>query len=184
MNVPSRNIFLPGLLAALVGCASTPGPGSALRNPPPGGSSAELPGTPACFRAADFDGSWITLNDRELIVFDPVFSRSYLIRLAKPVYNLKRRNHLRFLPFTPADGCICNGLSDFVLADHSGLAGHVPIVAVRELTESQERQLLQRHHLEPPVGRPARAHRRPDNACPMPLSSASAGHPHAAHTAR
>ncbi|MGH8294697.1 MAG: DUF6491 family protein [Steroidobacteraceae bacterium] len=152
--------------AALAGCASARGPSHATSSAAASREIAALPGRPACFRAADFDGSWITLNDSELIVPDRVFSRSYLIRLSEPVYDLRLRHRLGFEPFTPANGCICDGLSDFVLAAHSGLGGRVPIAAVRELNDSQERQLLSEHHIKPTAGLPTRGPGHPDNACP------------------
>lgn len=155
--------------AALFGCASTCGrdcaTSSAASSPE---TAAALPGKAACFRVADFDGTWITLSNSELIVPDPVFSRRYLIELREPVYDLKLRHRLGFEAFTPADGCICNGFSDYLLAARSGLAGHVPIVAVRQLTEAQERQLLSKYHIRLPAWRPATAPGHPGNGCPLP----------------
>jgi hypothetical protein len=174
MRSASLHGIAPGVIAAvaaaLVGCASTHGPGYAASRAPIRPRAAALPGTPACFRLADFAGSriWVALNDSELIVADPVFSRSYLIRLSEPVYALKLRHFLDFEPFMPASGCICNGSNDYLLAAHSGLAGHVPIAAVRELSRDEERQLLRTYHIGSiPGPHVARLGRR-DNGCPKP----------------
>jgi len=67
--------------------------------------SAALPGKLACFRVADFDGSWIALNGTELIVSD---SRTYLIALSEPVYDLKLRYHLGCKPYPPDTDHNCN----------------------------------------------------------------------------
>lgn len=153
--------------AALAGCASARGPSHATSGAVAGSEIAALPGRPACFRAADFDGTWITLSDRELIVPDRVFSRSYLLRLSEPVYNLRLRHRLGFEPFTPANGCICDGLNDYLLAARSGLRGRVPITAVRELSQTEERQLLSEHHIRPTAALPTRNLGRPNNGCPI-----------------
>lgn len=76
---------MAALAIALLGCASSSRQVCATCSAAASRRTAPLPGRPACFRAADFDGSWITLNDREFIVRDPVFSRTYLIRMSKPV---------------------------------------------------------------------------------------------------
>ena len=163
-----RSGLIAALTIALIGCASSSRQVCATCSAAARRRSAPLPGKPACFRAADFDGSWITLNDREFIVRDPIFSRSYLIKMSKPVYALASRRSLGVEPFTPANGCICNGFNAYVLAAHSGLAGRVPIVAVRELAQPEEQLLLSKHHIkltaEPAGGGPARA----DHACPEP----------------
>lgn len=158
------------IAAALLGCASTSDTGYAASSAAIRPKTAALPGRPACFRVADFGGSrmWIALNDSELIVADPVFSRSYLIELSQPVYDLKHRRSLQFEPFTPANGCICDGLNDYLLAVHSGLGGHVPIVAVRELTVPQERRLLLKFHVNPTQELPAKGFGHQVNGCPTP----------------
>jgi hypothetical protein len=84
------------------------------------------------------------------------------------VYDLRHRHYLGFEPFTPAGGCICDGFSDYVLALHSGIAGHVPIVAVRALTEAEEEQLLSRHHLKLPAWPRAKMPGSTGNGCPLP----------------
>jgi hypothetical protein len=181
MRSESLRIIPTGLIAtvaaALVGCASIHGPAHPTSSIASTRKIAALPGRPACFRAADFTDSriWVALNNSELIVSDPVFSRSYLIRLSEPVYDLRLRHFLGFEPFEPANGCICNGFNDYLLAVHSGLAGRVPIVAVRELTEPQEQQLLRTHHVKLTVGprNPGLGHQ--GNGCPAPLGASSGG---------
>lgn len=168
----SRRVTRMGLVAAaaaaLLGCASNSGQVCATCSAAVSRKTVPLPGKPACFRVADFDGSWITLNDREFIVRDPVFSRSYLLKMSQPVYDLQFREFLGFEPFTPANGCICNGFNAYVLAAHSGLAGHVPIVAVRELSQRQEQLLLSKHHIKLTAGPDASGLGQQNNGCPEP----------------
>lgn len=168
LRIIATGPIVAAVAAALFGCASTCGRGCATSSVATRREAAALPGKPACFRVADFDGSWITLNDGELIVPDPVFSRRYLLELGEPVYGLKLRHRLGFEPFTPANGCICDGFSDYLLAVHSGLGGRVPIVAIRELTEPEERQLLSKYHIKPPAWSSAEVLGRQSNGCPMP----------------
>jgi hypothetical protein len=137
--------------AGLVGCASTPGRSHVTSNAATGRNTVALPGKPACLRWADFGGSWAVLNDSELLVPDPVFSRWYLIKLSEPVYGLKfkLRYHLIFEPFPPDDELICSSSShsmDYLRVPHWRL-GSVPILAVRELTAKERQQLLLQNHI-------------------------------------
>lgn len=141
---------------AFLGCASAPRAGDAAA----GETSVPLPGKAACFRVADFGGSWLVLNNSELIVPDPVFSRWYLIKLSEPVFDLKfkLRNHVIFEPYPPDTDLICSRSSssmDYLRVPHWRL-GRVPILAVRELTVPERRRLLLRHHDEPAPGSSAK----------------------------
>ncbi|MGH8291481.1 MAG: DUF6491 family protein [Steroidobacteraceae bacterium] len=173
MRSQSLRIIPAGLIAgvavALLGCASTEGRSYATSSTATGRKTAALPVKPACFRVADFASSqiWISLNNSELIVSDPELSRSYLIKLSEPVYDLKLHHHLGFEPAFTNNGCICNGFNDYLLARHSGLAGHVPIVAVRELTEPEERQLLSKYHITA-TELPSKGFGQQPNWCPTP----------------
>ncbi|MGA7539071.1 MAG: hypothetical protein WBW93_09905 [Steroidobacteraceae bacterium] len=164
MRSQSRRFFASVLIAAvagaLLGCAAVNGGGHATSSAPTGRNAAPLPGKPACFRVADFGGSWAVLNDRELIVPDPVLSRWYLIELSAPVFDLKfkLRCHVIFEPFPPDVELICSSSSrstDYLRVPHWGL-GRVPILAVRELTAPERRQLLLQYHSKPPPGPPAK----------------------------
>ena len=150
MRPQPRRFIATGLIAAvaaaLLGCASTHGGeygagGAALSR-----KTGALPGKPACFRVTDFDGSFTVLNDSELIVPDPVLSRTYLIVLSEPVSYLKLRHHPGFLAFPPHNHLICSNPLDYLLV-RRWKSGRVPIVAVRELTAAQERQLLLQNHI-------------------------------------
>jgi len=138
-----------GLLAvapgALLGCASTQGAGHAN-----GPTTAALPGTPACFWLRDFDGSWTVLNDSELIVYAPMYSQPYLIKLFAPVPNLKFDQRLGFQDVEHS-GMICDGEVDN-LAVPNWRRGRIPIVAVRKLTAPEVRGLLIENHIKPPSG--------------------------------
>jgi hypothetical protein len=149
--------FVAAILIAgtgiLLGCASTSG-GRATNNAAISRRGVTLPGKPACYRVADFAGSWAVLNNSELIVPDPVFSRWYLIKLSEPVFDLKfkLRYNVRFEPFPPDTELICSSSSrstDYLRVPHWGL-GRAPILAVRELTVAERRQLLLQNHIKPP----------------------------------
>jgi hypothetical protein len=153
MPARSRRFFARILIAAaagaFLGCAAVNGGGYATSSAETSRSAAPLPGKPACFRVADFGGSWAVLNDSELIVPDPVFSRWYLIKLSAPVFDLKfkLREHVVFEPYPPDTELICSGSAsstDYLRVPHWGL-GRVPILAVRQLTVPERRQLLLQH---------------------------------------
>jgi hypothetical protein len=137
--------------AALLGCATHP-----TRSPAPstasaaaaGAKTAALPGKPGCFWLQNFDGSWTVLNNSELIVYAPVFSRPYLIKLFEPVLTLKFAQRLGFVDVEHS-GMICNSAMDELIVPH-WQPRRVPIVAVRQLTRPQERQLLVENHLAVP----------------------------------
>jgi len=135
--------------AVLLGCASTPVGSQAASRAATGRTIAALPGKPGCFWVTDFDGSWTVLNDSQLIVPDPVFSRSYLLQLFTPVPDLKFRHRLGFEVSGPDRHRICTRSLDYLLVPRWV---HVPIVAVRELTVPQERRLLLQNHIRLPPG--------------------------------
>jgi Family of unknown function (DUF6491) len=144
-----------GLLAAgacvLTGCASSPssqGAGFAADVGSGGRSTPVLPGTPGCFWLRNFDGSWTVLNDSELIVYVPLDSDPYLIKLFEPVPTLKFRERLGFADDAHT-GMICNDSMDDLLVPH-WQPHRIPIVAVRKLTVPQARRLLAENHLAPP----------------------------------
>jgi hypothetical protein len=141
------------LLAAaatiLSGCASSPssqGAGVAAALESPSQKSAALPGTPGCFWLSNFDGSWTVLNDSELIVYAPLYSRPYLIRLFEPVPTLKYKERLGFADAEPS-GMICNDTMDDLVVPH-WQPNRIPIVAVRKLTVPQAERLLAENHIK------------------------------------
>jgi hypothetical protein len=149
VQAPSLRFLAISLLAAtagaLVGCASTQGASGAN-----GETTATLPGTPGCFWLRDFDGSWTVLNDSELIVYVPMYSQPYLIKLFAPVPNLKFDQRLGFQDVEHS-GMICDGAMDNLAVPHWG-PRRIPIVAVRKLTVPEERSLLVENHIKLPPG--------------------------------
>lgn len=143
--------LLATALAALSGCASSPssqGAGVAAVLGSKSHKAAALPGKPGCFWLSNFDGSWTVLNESELIVYAPSYSRPYLIKLFEPVPPLKFRERLGFENIEHA-GMICDGAMDNLVVPHWEPA-RVPIVAVRELTSSQAQHLLAANHIKMP----------------------------------
>ena len=144
--------LLAALAAALSACASGPPrraggytAGAGVRQ-----KSVALPGQPGCFWLSDFEGSWTVLNDSELIIEAP-FHHPYLIRLFEPVPTLRLHERLGFADIE-GTGRICNGSMDDLVVPH-WQPHRIPIVAVRELTVPQERQLLAKNHITPPPAR-------------------------------
>lgn len=146
--------FLAAAATALGGCASSlasQGAGLAANLGSGRQKSAPLPGKPGCFWISNFDGSWTVLNESELIVYAPLYSKPYLIRLFAPVPTLRLHERLGFAD-AEHTGMICNGAMDDLLVPHSE-PHRVPIVAVRGLTMPQARRLLLENHIKPPAGR-------------------------------
>ncbi|MGA7538265.1 MAG: DUF6491 family protein [Steroidobacteraceae bacterium] len=135
--------LLGAAAAALLGCASSQGATGAK-----GQTSAALPGTPGCFWLRDFDGSWTVLNDSELIVYVPMHSQPYLIKLFAPVPDLKFDQRLGFQDIEHS-GMICDGEMDNLAVPHWE-PRRMPIVAVRKLTVPEERSLLVENHIKLP----------------------------------
>jgi hypothetical protein len=151
---PARPIVI-GLItaaAALLGCATHPARShaatTAASTAATGAKTAALPGKAGCFWLQNFDGSWTVLNDSELIVHAPSFSRPYLIKLFEPVLTLKFAQRLGFVDVEHS-GMICNSAMDELIVPH-WQPRRVPIVAVRQLTKPEERQLMVENHLEVP----------------------------------
>ncbi len=134
--------------AALLGCATQPAHSRAAATAATREKTAALPGKPGCFWLQNFDGSWTVLNDSELIVYAPSFSRPYLIKLFEPVLTLKFAQRLGFVD-VERSGMICNSAMDELIVPH-WQPHRVPIVAVRQLTRPEERQLMVENHLEVP----------------------------------
>jgi Family of unknown function (DUF6491) len=147
-----------GLLAvaalALLGCASTQPAGHAANGVAAGQKTAALPGKPGCFWLKDFQGSWTVLNDSELIVYVPLYSQPYLIKLFEPVPDLKFDQRLGFADIERT-GMICDSSMDDLMVPH-WQPHRIPIVAVRELTAPEARHLLAVNHIKlPPATKPA-----------------------------
>lgn len=134
--------------AALLGCASAP-EGYATESAATGREIAALPGKPGCFWLTGFDGSWTVLTDSELIVYDTVFSRPYLMKLFEPVPEFKFRHQIGFGVYPPDRHRICTDSRDYLLLPR-WRAWSDMIVAVRELTVPEERQLLLQYHVKLP----------------------------------
>jgi len=151
--LPLRCVAI-ALLAAttiLSSCASSPasqgaGVAAALRSPSP--KTASLPGTPGCFWLSNFDGSWTVLNDSELIIYAPLYSQPYLIKLFEPVPTLRFREVLGFAD-AQRTGMICNDTMDDLVVPHWE-PHRVPIVAVRKLTVPEAKRLLAENHIKLP----------------------------------
>jgi hypothetical protein len=166
--VPARSPpwVTTALLAAgatmLWGCASSPssqgaGVAAALRSP--GGKGAALAGTPGCFWLSNFDGSWTVLNDSELIVYAPLHSEPYLIRLFEPVPTLRFHERLGFAD-SEHTGMICSDTMDALVVPRWE-PERVPIVAVRKLTGPEAERLLAENHIkQPDRSKPAKGDQR------------------------
>lgn len=140
--------LLAAAAAVLWGCASSPssqGAGFAAEVAPSSHKAEALPGRPGCFWLSNFDGSWTVLNDSELIVYAPLHSRPYLIRLFAPVPTLKFHQRLGFVD-SEHTGLICDrAMDDLVVPNWQ--PQRIPIVAVRELTAPETQRLLAENHV-------------------------------------
>jgi hypothetical protein len=139
--------------AALCGCASSPSSQGAGLAADLGSSSRKtqaLPGTPGCFWLSNFQGSWTVLNDSELIVYAPLESRPYLVKLFEPVPSLQFHERLGF-ENPERTGMICDGAMDDLLVPRWE-PHRIPIVAVRKLTPAEARHLLAENHIKVPGG--------------------------------
>lgn len=137
-----------GAMAAVaLGCATT-------AQPPPSGAkpanpsklanltkAANLPGKPACFWKANFQGDWTVLNDSTLIVHAALPQDAYVIKLFEPVFGLGFRLRLGFVD-REHTGQICDQGDDYLQVP-GGQPPQVPITAVRALTASEQNELLQ-----------------------------------------
>jgi len=151
--------LLAAAAVVLCGCASSPssqGAGvAAILGSNSRKEAAALPGTPACFWLPNFDGSWTVLNDSELIVYAPLYSQPYLIKLFAPVPTLKFDEHLGFAA-SEHTGMICDDAMDELVVPRWE-PHRVPIVAVHKLTMPQARQLLAENHIKlPPLAKPVK----------------------------
>lgn len=149
-------ITAAGILgAALTACATTapdtappPAPAVGTAAPAAARGTAALPGKPACFWLINFDGSWTALNQTELIVYAPLTAPPYLIKLFEPVINLKFDQRLGFED-SEHTGKICDTTQDDLLVpDYE--PHRIPIVAVRQLSKSEQVQLLKANGLKVP----------------------------------
>lgn len=151
-------VMLASAAVVICGCAANPssqGAGAAPNRVAAGHGSAALPGKPGCFWLSNFDGSWTVLNDSELIVYAPLYSQPYLVKLFEPVPTLKFRERLGFVDVEHT-GMICDGTLDSLLVPH-WQPHRVPIVAVRELTAPEAAHLLAENHIKVPARlRPAK----------------------------
>ena len=100
-----------------------------------------LPGKPACFWKANFQGDWTVLNDSTLIVQAPLPKDAYVIKLFEPVFDLSFKQRLGFVD-RERTGQICNDGDDYLLVP-GWQPPEVPITAVKALTMSEQNELLQ-----------------------------------------
>ena len=142
--------LLAAAAAALCGCASSPSSQGAGVAAYLGKSheTAALPGKPGCFWLSNFDGSWTVLNDSELIIYAPLYSKPYLIKVFEPVPTLKFHERLGF-ENSEHSGMICDGAMDDLVIPH-WQPNRIPIVAVRELTSPEAERLLAANHIALP----------------------------------
>ncbi|MGH8141085.1 MAG: DUF6491 family protein [Steroidobacteraceae bacterium] len=139
-RLPVAAALAVAVVAAVAGCASS----AQLSK-----EQAALPGKPACFFLANFQGDWTVLNDTSLIVSIPPSARdAYLIKLFEPIYSLRFQEHLGFQDVEHS-GQICNGSDDKLVVRERGQPP-VPIVAVRQITPLEQRQLLRAAGLKVP----------------------------------
>lgn len=141
------------VLSAGAGCATSYRSGSA-------GTTAALPGTPACFLRRNFLGNWTVLSNSTLIFYTyPRDREAYLIRLQQPVVGLNLNVRLGLYNVQPT-GQICSNLGTYLL-----VPGYTPsrilITDVRKLTNSERDQLLAQ------AGHPS-PHREASNASAEP----------------
>jgi hypothetical protein len=131
-----------GALAAVaVGCATTAQSPASKTNLDNLTKLNSLPGKPACFWKANFQGDWTVLNDSTLIVHAPLSKDAYVIKLFEPVFNLSFDQGLGFED-REQTGQICNNGDDYLIVP-DWQPPQVPIVAVHALTMAEENQLLQ-----------------------------------------
>lgn len=154
LRIRALDCIAAGLLAAaamLSGCATSPSSQGAGFTADVGSSSQNrksIPGKPGCFWLRNFDGSWTVLNDSELIVYGPLDSEPYLVKLFEPVPTLKFDRRLGFAD-NAHTGMICNDSMDDLLVPHWN-PHRVPIVAVHRLTVPEAKRLLAKNHLNQP----------------------------------
>jgi hypothetical protein len=122
-------------LGALVACASNPKSVSTRRE----ARAAALPGKPGCFWLRNVR-DWTVLNDQELIVHAPMQQDAYLIKLFEPVFDLSLHQNLGFEDVEHT-GQICNNSDDYLIV-RGYTPPRVPIVAVHQLTLSDQASLL------------------------------------------
>jgi hypothetical protein len=90
------------------------------------------------------------VNESELMVYAPLYSEPYLIKLLAPVPTLKFHERPGFID-TGHTGMICDDTMDTLVVAHWEPA-RVPIMAVRKLTVAGARHLLAENHIELPRG--------------------------------
>ena len=138
----------PLLIKAAVGTLTVIAIGCATTAQPPSGANLQnltkvenLPGQPACFWKANFQGGWTVLNDSTLIVQAPLPKDAYVIKLFEPVFNLSFKQDLAFED-REHTGQICNDGDDYLVVP-GWQPPQVPIVAVHALTAAERDKLLQ-----------------------------------------
>ena len=120
-----RGILISGLLTAVYASAYS--------------QTEELLGTSACFRVRDVR-SWTVLDDSTLIVQAPMARNSYLVKLFRPVQGLGFERRLAFQDVSRM-GRICDRDRDNLLVQ-GPMQARVPIVAVRQLSDSERTRLV------------------------------------------
>ena len=150
LHVAALGVLAAGL-AGLIGCASTP-PAAAQGGAaaPHARAAATLPGTPSCFYLINFEGSWTVLSEDELIIYAPLYSNPYLIKLFEPIPNLKFDQRLGFYD-VERTGMICDNADDDLVVPN-WQPHRIPIVAVHQLTVAQADDLLRAHGIKVPPG--------------------------------
>jgi Family of unknown function (DUF6491) len=127
------------LQAILIGVMLSGGYGYAYSQASPDPEAAGLPGTAGCFRVRDVRG-WTVLDDSTLIVQAPRARNAYLVKLFRPVQGLSFQTRLGFQD-VEHNGRICDRSRDNLLV-RDFTPPRIPIVAVRQLTVSEQSRLL------------------------------------------
>ncbi len=139
-----RNASAAALAVAAIACATTgaqPGPHTVAAAQTP------LPGKPACFWLRNvYD--WTVLSDSELIVHAPLTQNGYLVKLFEPVFDLDFHQGLGFED-VERTGLICGPNNDYLLVPHYQ-PRRIPIVAVQQLSNAEQAQLLLAAHKRVP----------------------------------
>jgi hypothetical protein len=142
--MPAHAPHHAALLALAVGALAAGGCAAMRAQSAP--AAAPLPGTDACVFIRDvYD--WVVVDTTTLIVYAPMRTDPYLLKLFAPVFDLDFRQRVGFED-AEHNGQLCgNGTDYLVIRDETG-PERVPIVAFRKITPDQAKQLLA-------AGRPA-----------------------------
>jgi hypothetical protein len=102
--------------------------------------AAPLPGTDACVFMSEVS-DWVVVDASTLIVYAPMRTDPYLLKLFEPVPELSFKQRVGFED-SDHDGRLCGNGADYLVVRDDSVPLRVPIVAFRKLTPEQAKQLL------------------------------------------